>query len=91
MVPQAQAAVAAEVRRAATPQEFARLLLLTEDLVYVDLLKGTGWGRRRNWCKDQLEACRTLAQVSPPPPPPLSPPHPHYVCRTPHTTPTFCK
>lgn len=36
---------------------------LVEDLIYDDMLKGTGWGRRRSWYREQLEACRTISQV----------------------------
>ena len=49
---------------AGTPLDFARLMWLVEDLVYDDLLKGTGWGRRRGWFREQCEACATLSQVS---------------------------
>ena len=60
---QAAEAVKAELTRAATAEDFARLLFISEDMVYVDVMKGTGWGRKRSWCKDQLESCQTLAQV----------------------------
>lgn len=60
---QAAEAVKAELQHAKTAQDFARLLFIAEDLVYVDVMKGTGWGRKRSWCKDQLEICQTLAQV----------------------------
>ena len=43
--------------------DLARLMWLVEDLIYDDLLKGTGWGRRRGWYREQLESCRTIAQV----------------------------
>ena len=53
----------AELQSATTGPEFARLLWLVEDLIYTDLLKGTGWGRKRVWFREQLEACNTVAQV----------------------------
>ena len=62
-VMQAKAAVSAELARAGDGPGFARLAWLVEDLVYDDLLKGTGWGRRRGWCRERLEECRTLAQA----------------------------
>ena len=46
-----------------TGPQFARLLWLIEDLLYEDLLRGSGWGRRRGWFRDQLEATRNIAQV----------------------------
>lgn len=49
--------------KAATGVHFARLLWLIEELLYEDLLKGSGWGRRRSWFRDQLEATRNIAQV----------------------------
>lgn len=55
--------MSAELARAADGPGFARLAWLVEDLVYDDLLKGTGWGRRRGWCRERLEECRTLAQA----------------------------
>lgn len=55
------------LRKASEPWELARLMWLVEDLIYDDLLKGTGWGRRRGWYREQLESCRTISQV------PLSP------------------
>ena len=61
---QAAQAVKAELKKAETAHQFARILFIAEDLVYVDAMKGTGWGRKRSWCKDQLETCQTLAQVS---------------------------
>jgi hypothetical protein len=63
MCAQARAAVLNRLRVAATPLEFARLMWLVEDLVYDDLLKGTGWGRRRGWFREQCEACATISQV----------------------------
>ena len=60
---QARAAVSAELAKAGDGPGFARLAWLVEDLVYDDLLKGTGWGRRRGWCRERLEECRTLAQA----------------------------
>lgn len=36
---------------------------MTEELLYEDLLKGSGWGRRRGWFREQLEATRNVAQV----------------------------
>lgn len=53
-----------ELKRAENAQDFARMLFIVEDMVYVDVMKGTGWGRKRSWCKDQLETCRTMAQVN---------------------------
>ena len=60
---QARAAVLIRLQRVSEPREFARLMWLVEDLVYDDLLKGTGWGRRRGWFREQLEATNTLSQV----------------------------
>ena len=48
---------------AAEPREFARLLWMLEYLIYDDLLRGTGWGRRRGWFRDTLDKCKTLSQV----------------------------
>ena len=53
----------AELQSATTGRDFARLLWLVEDLIYTDLLKGTGWGRKRVWFREQLEACNTVSQV----------------------------
>ena len=50
--------------QATTGPDFARLLWLIEELLYEDLLKGSGWGRRRGWFREQLEAVRNVAQVS---------------------------
>ncbi|KAK9832062.1 hypothetical protein WJX81_003439 [Elliptochloris bilobata] len=61
---QARAAVSAELAKAEDGPAFARLAWLVEDLVYDDLLKGTGWGRRRGWCRERLEECCTLAQAA---------------------------
>lgn len=36
---------------------------ILENLIYNDLLKGTGWGRRRVWFREQLELCNTVSQV----------------------------
>lgn len=55
--------MSAELAKAEDGPGFARLAWLVEDLVYDDLLKGTGWGRRRGWCRERLEECRTLAQA----------------------------
>ena len=41
----------------------ARLLWMLEQLMYDDILRGTGWGRKRGWFRDSLDKCRTLAQV----------------------------
>lgn len=60
---QSRAAVQALLPRATTGTDFARLLWLLEELLYEDLLKGSGWGRRRGWFRDQLEATRSIAQV----------------------------
>ena len=60
---QSRAAVQALLPKAATGQDFARLLWLIEELLYEDLLKGSGWGRRRGWFRDQREATRNIAQV----------------------------
>ena len=49
--------------RTTTGPELARLLWLIEELLYEDLLKGSGWGRRRGWFREQLEATRHVAQV----------------------------
>ncbi len=56
-------AVFVELEKAEGGTDFARLAWLVEDLIYDDLLKGTGWGRRRGWCRERLEECRTLAQA----------------------------
>jgi hypothetical protein len=61
---QARAAVLVRLRRASESWELARLMWLVEDLIYDDLLKGTGWGRRRGWYREQLENCRTISQVA---------------------------
>lgn len=61
---QSRAAVQALLPRAVTGPDFARLLWLIEELLYEDLLKGSGWGRRRGWFREQLEAVRNIAQVS---------------------------
>ncbi len=53
----------AALKKADEMPELARLMWLVEDLIYDDLLKGTGWGRRRGWYREQLESCRTIAQV----------------------------
>ena len=42
----------------------ARLLWMLEQLMYDDILRGTGWGRKRGWFRDSLDKCRTLAQVN---------------------------
>jgi hypothetical protein len=60
---QARAAVLIRLQKVSEPREFARLMWLVEDLAYDDLLKGTGWGRRRGWFREQLEATATLSQV----------------------------
>ena len=31
---------------------------------YEEALKGTGWGRRRGWFRDQLDQCATVSQAS---------------------------
>ena len=41
----------------------ARLLWMLEQLMYDDILRGTGWGRKRGWFRDSLDKCRTLEQV----------------------------
>ena len=61
---QARSAVLAALTKADRMSDLARLMWLVEDLIYDDLLKGTGWGRRRGWYREQLESCRTLSQVS---------------------------
>lgn len=61
---QSRAAVQSLLPKATTGPEFARLLWLIEELLYEDLLKGSGWGRRRGWFREQLEATRNVAQVS---------------------------
>ena len=53
------------VQVAGEPLELARLLWMMEQLMYDDLLRGTGWGRKRGWFRDSLDKCRTLAQVCP--------------------------
>ena len=63
-ISQARSAVLAALRKADQMSDLARLMWLVEDLIYDDLLKGTGWGRRRGWYREQLESCRTLSQVS---------------------------
>ncbi len=60
---QARAAVQGRLAHASSAWELARLMWLVEDLIYDDMLKGTGWGRRRGWYREQLEACRTISQV----------------------------
>ena len=60
---QARAAVLAALRTADRMSDLARLMWLVEDLIYDDLLKGTGWGRRRGWYREQLESSRTISQV----------------------------
>lgn len=60
---QSRAAVQALLPKTTTGPAFARLLWLIEELLYEDLLKGSGWGRRRSWFRDQLEATRNIAQV----------------------------
>ena len=60
---QSRAAVQALLPKATTGVDFARLLWLMEELLYEDLLKGSGWGRRRSWFRDQLESTRNVAQV----------------------------
>ena len=49
---------------ASEPLEMARLLWMLEQLMYDDILRGTGWGRKRGWFRDSLDKCRTLAQVN---------------------------
>ncbi|KAL0046805.1 hypothetical protein WJX82_010406 [Trebouxia sp. C0006] len=61
---QSRAAVQSLLPRTTTGPEFARLLWLTEELLYEDLLKGSGWGRRRGWFREQLEATRNVAQAA---------------------------
>ena len=63
---QSRAAVQALLPKATSGPEFARLLWLIEELLYEDLLKGSGWGRRRGWFREQLEATRNVAQVRAP-------------------------
>ncbi len=53
----------AHFETAETGPDFARLMWLYEDLIYEDLLKGTGWGRRRGWFREQLETVKTVSQV----------------------------
>lgn len=60
---QSRAAVQALLPKTTSGPAFARLLWLIEDLLYEDLLKGSGWGRRRSWFREQLEATRNIAQV----------------------------
>ena len=60
---QSRAAVQALLPKATSGVDFARLLWLMEELLYEDLLKGSGWGRRRSWFRDQLESTRNIAQV----------------------------
>ena len=60
---QARATVLAALRKADCISDLARLMWLVEDLIYDDLLKGTGWGRRRGWYREQLESSRTISQV----------------------------
>ncbi|KAL3155854.1 hypothetical protein ABBQ32_012863 [Trebouxia sp. C0010 RCD-2024] len=61
---QSRAAVQALLPKTTTGPAFARLLWLIEELLYEDLLKGSGWGRRRSWFRDQLEATRNIAQAA---------------------------
>ncbi|KAL3145939.1 hypothetical protein ABBQ38_015299 [Trebouxia sp. C0009 RCD-2024] len=61
---QSRAAVQALLPKTITGPAFARLLWLIEELLYEDLLKGSGWGRRRSWFRDQLEATRNVAQAA---------------------------
>ncbi|KAA6418167.1 MAG: PHD zinc finger-containing [Trebouxia sp. A1-2] len=61
---QSRAAVQSLLPRTTTGPEFARLLWLIEELLYEDLLKGSGWGRRRGWFREQLEATRNVAQAA---------------------------
>lgn len=49
---------------ATEPRDFARLLWMLEYLIYDDLLRGTGWGRKRGWFRDTLDKCKSLSQVS---------------------------
>lgn len=51
------------LRVAHSGRAWARLLWLMENLMYDDLLKGTGWGRKRSWFREQLEECNTVSQV----------------------------
>ncbi len=60
---QSRAAVQSLLPKTITGPDFARLLWLIEELLYEDLLKGSGWGRRRGWFREQLEATRNVAQV----------------------------
>lgn len=48
---------------ATEPRDFARLLWMLEYLIYDDLLRGTGWGRKRGWFRDTLDKCKSLGQV----------------------------
>ncbi|KAK9837057.1 hypothetical protein WJX84_002033 [Apatococcus fuscideae] len=61
---QARAAVERLVRAAETGPQLGRLMWLVEELTYDDLLKGTGWGRRRSAFREQLEQCRNLHQAA---------------------------
>ncbi|KAK9824314.1 hypothetical protein WJX72_009375 [[Myrmecia] bisecta] len=61
---QARAAVLELLTRVQAGREFAKLMWLVEDLMYDDLLKGTGWGRRRGWYREQLEDCQTVSQAA---------------------------
>ena len=45
-------------------QKLARCLWLAEELIYDDLLKGTGWGRRRGWFKEKADGAATVAAVA---------------------------
>lgn len=54
----------ANLRTAAGGPKFAKLLWLIEDLIYNDLLKGTGWGRKRGHFRERLEHCKTTAKVA---------------------------
>ena len=36
---------------------------MLEYLIYDDLLRGTGWGRKRGWFRDTLDKCKSLSQV----------------------------
>lgn len=60
---QASVAMAGDLEAAESGEALARLLWLLEDLMYRDLLKGTGWGRRRQRFRDLLEAAKTVSQV----------------------------
>ncbi len=60
---QARAAVEKLVHAAETGPQLGRLMWLIEELAYDDLLRGTGWGRRRSAFREQLEQCHTLHQV----------------------------